>query len=105
MESHKPVSFGIAMEAIKLGHFFRRLDWPEHYIAVYLMKGTAPEALLEQAKEEGHLEHIDPSLFESKEAADKVRFPLMVLVTDSGSEPGWAPSQRDMAACDWVVVS
>lgn len=104
MEPLKPVSFGIATEAMKLGHFFRREGWPEDHRAVYLLKGTASESAYQQAKKNGQLEHIEPELFEMSESADTVRFPLMVLLTASGTEPGWVPTQRDMVTQDWVVV-
>lgn len=104
MDVIKPVSFGIALEAMKLGHFFRRQAWEDAAVSVYLMKGTVPRDIYDAALVSGVLMDCDISLFEPVDDAAMVRAPLLVRVTSSSSEPGWWPSCRDLLANDWVAV-
>lgn len=101
----KSVSFGIALEAMKIGHLFRRQVWDDSYQALYVIKGIAPKALLDAAAETGALHQTDVSLFLENEGSDTVRFPVLALQTKDGTEIGWVPGPRDIVANDWIVVA
>ncbi|MCJ8601049.1 DUF2829 domain-containing protein [Klebsiella pneumoniae] len=107
MEDAKNVTFGVALEAMKLGYSFRLNSWTDPRQYLYIVKGTAPKAQLDTAIDEGSFHQVDPSLFtaNSDDKNPVVRYPVLVRQTSEGAEIGWVPSPREILSNNWQVVA
>ena len=96
--------FGIAIEALKLGHCVSRSGWNGKGMFIYLNKGSVskdPENDLEFTSIDG----IESSLFENGNTGTITRLPNINMRSATGSiVTGWLASQTDILAEDWGIV-
>lgn len=79
-QAHQPVtamSFGVALEMLRVGHAARRREWDESsYIYIHHKPGRVPERV------------------------------LLMHVVWSGTEKiyHWVPTESELLACDWQLI-
>ena len=114
--THDPrrnLTFGDAVEALKLGATVARSGWNGKGMFLFLAKGAFDAAMLgfkdgEQPAPD-HQSTIDGvrlGLFEAGDRGIVTRLPNINMRSASGSTvTGWLASQTDILANDWEIVS
>ena len=93
--------FGEALKRLKDGKAVRRGCWVSLQKCVYLNKGSFPPNLQGVTR----LGWVDSKHFELGDTGTLVRMPNLNLNSDTGViVSGWAPSQIEMLAEDWMSV-
>jgi len=86
------LTFGLAVEALKLGHKVARKGWNGVDMFVYLVQGSTFKV------------NRKPLLGIYPEGTEISYRPHMDLKTADGSVATWSPSGSDALAEDWIVV-
>lgn len=98
------LTFGAAIEALKIGATVRRAGWNGKNMFLYLNMGSH-HAKPPEAERGPLIDGIDPSLFELGAVGTGTRLPHINMRSASGSTvTGWLASQSDMLASDWEIV-
>lgn len=93
------MNFGQALESLKLGSKLARQGWNGKGMFIYLVQGT--EVSVPNLRNEAW-KHVGVN----KATYDKVivNSHIDMKTADGSITVGWAPSQSDMMAEDWVIV-
>jgi hypothetical protein len=104
-KSYRPtqgMTFGLAIEAMKMGSRACRAGWNGKGMFIFLNPGSDPSA---PESRPTHLSGIGSSLFGYGDTGTTRRLPnLNMRAADGATVTGWLASQTDMLAEDWMVV-
>lgn len=99
------LTFGEALEALKLGSTVARAGWNGKNMFLYLNRGGF-DAKPPEMERGDLISGVDPSLFEKGAPGTATRLPnINMRAADGATVTGWLASQTDMLAEDWSVVS
>lgn len=97
------LTFGEALELIKNGYRVARADWNGKLSFVFMQTGSLDYGI------EGVpllINGVPSNLFDKGDTGTITRLPCVNMRTESGATAvGWAPSQTDMLANDWVWLN
>jgi hypothetical protein len=97
------MNFGKALEFAKKGGAIRRKDWKRSEM-VYLEVGSRDSSKLFGRSRIAAA--LDADLFQNGDKGTITRLPNLNMKTTEGSTlTGWQPSQLEMLASDWEIVS
>jgi len=99
----EPMTFGLAIEAMKNGHKVARTGWNGKGMFVYLVKST--EIPIDFLRGECRT-HIFPlhSEISDCETTQKISGHIDMKSVDGSIVVGWLASQTDILAEDWGIV-
>lgn len=91
------MTFGMAIDAMKSGRKVRRGWWADKGMYIWIMPGSTVKGCKNIA---------DPHLADIDRAEGEIRFTDSIRMRTSTGEvlTGWAASQIDILAEDWMVV-
>lgn len=78
------LTWGIAIEALKMGKKVSRVEWNNNYSSIYLMKGTESQGILQYIE-------VNP-------LTDSLKIPNNHIFV------GWVATHSDTFAEDWIIV-
>ena len=94
------LSFGMALEAVKLGRCVARAGWNGKGMMVFLIAGA-----VDATKPGDVIEGVSRTMLDEADVGTVTRMPALCLQTPSGSHVvGWLASQTDMLADDWAIA-
>lgn len=97
------LTFGEAIEAVKLGHSIQRAGWNGKGMYVFLNKGSVSVDLWDTMQSFGG---VSSAHFEVGDKDTLVRMPnLNMKAADGSIVTGWLASQTDILAEDWQIVN
>jgi Protein of unknown function (DUF2829) len=100
------LSFGQALEALKLGNFVQRSGWNGKGMFIFLTEGREilKSKFLEQKNSNSDAIRLAEKLGTHKTDTVRLCDHLDMLAADGSVVVGWLASQTDIQADDWQVV-
>jgi hypothetical protein len=102
------IDFAEALSVVKLGGKVKRRGWNGKNMFIYMHKGSAPVATAVEPTDFGMdlISGIDKDLYEDGDQGTIIRLPSIAFRAATGETViGWAPSQADLFAEDWVETA
>lgn len=100
----EPMTFGMAIEAMKLGHKIARAGWNDKNMYLVLVVDTYDHAS-DSVEVFNDIAIEDTKFLDNPTGKMVPTDAYIVMRTAQGSaQPGWLASQADMLAEDWGIV-